>query len=73
PSSAFTPTRASFGSFPIDVNSSSFSLSPATGGSISSVQMTARTPSSGFHEASFSGLSEASSLPDCSRDEIYLR
>nr|CAH8841254.1 unnamed protein product [Trichobilharzia regenti] len=29
--------------------------------------MTARTPSSGFHEASFSGLSEASSLPDCSR------
>ncbi|CAH8840942.1 unnamed protein product [Trichobilharzia szidati] len=68
PSSAFTPTRASFGSFPIDVNSSSFSLSPATGGSISSsVQMTARTPSSGFHEASFSGLSEASSLPDCSR------
>ncbi|CAH8531826.1 unnamed protein product [Schistosoma rodhaini] len=67
PSSAFTPTRASFGSFPMDVNSSEFSLSPTTESISSSIQITTRTPSSGFHEASFFGLSEASSLPDCSR------
>ncbi|CAH8494427.1 unnamed protein product [Heterobilharzia americana] len=67
PSSAFTPTRTFFDSFPIGVNSLEFSLSPAAGSISSSVQIAARTPSSGFHEASFSGLSEASSLPDCSR------
>ncbi|VDP54494.1 unnamed protein product [Schistosoma mattheei] len=67
PSSAFTPTRASFGSFPMDVNFSEFSLSPTTESISSSIQITTRTPSSGFYEASFFGLSEASSLPDCSR------
>ncbi|KAK4469572.1 hypothetical protein MN116_007111 [Schistosoma mekongi] len=70
PSSAFTPTRASLGSFPIDVSSPGFSFSPTTGSMSSSVQIITQTPSSGFHEASFYGLSEASSLPDCSKINV---
>lgn len=66
--SAFTPTHTRFGSPVQPAQTSDCSLSPDVDLSASSsLQIPVPTPSSGFHEASFSCLSEASSLPDCSR------
>ncbi|THD21661.1 hypothetical protein D915_007585 [Fasciola hepatica] len=66
--SAFTPTHTRFGSSPQPVQTSDCSLSPDVDlSAASSLQIPVPTPSSGFHEASFSCLSEASSLPDCSK------
>ncbi|CAL8091442.1 unnamed protein product [Calicophoron daubneyi] len=67
-SSAFTPTHTGFGSPQNATQSSDCSLSPDIDSASSSVQFPVPTPSSGFHESSFPWLSEAFSLPDCSRD-----
>ncbi|CAH8531560.1 unnamed protein product [Dicrocoelium dendriticum] len=63
--SAFTPTRDSLRDGPQP--SFSYSLSPGLHSVSSSVPLPALTPSSGFHETSFSCFPGVFSLPDCSK------